>query len=237
MRLAQLLATMKDADGRVLIDGWYDDLVALTPAERALIAAAPQPDAALRAELGLGAVEGGGASLAEAIQLPSLNVNGLRSADVGERARNVVPTEASATLDLRLVLGNRPERQVERLLRHVERQGYHVLDRAPTLEERRRFPLVARLVAGTGYPAERTALDHPLARSLSAALRRDRELVVLPSLGGSLPLYLIREELGAPSVVLGLWNHDNNQHAEDENVRLGHLWNGIAAVADVMTME
>ena len=61
--------------------------------------------------------------------------------------------------------------------------------------------------------------------------------MVLPSLGGSLPLYLLRRELGVPSVTVALWNHDNNQHAEDENIRLGHLWDGIAAVAAVMTME
>ena len=60
---------------------------------------------------------------------------------------------------------------------------------------------------------------------------------MLPSLGGSLPLYVIRQELGARSVSLGLWNHDNNQHAEDENVRLGNLWNGIAAIAAIMTMD
>ena len=60
---------------------------------------------------------------------------------------------------------------------------------------------------------------------------------VLPSLGGSLPLYLIRRELGAATATLGLWNHDNNQHAEDENVRIESLLNGIAAVADLMTMR
>jgi acetylornithine deacetylase/succinyl-diaminopimelate desuccinylase-like protein len=59
-------------------------------------------------------------------------------------------------------------------------------------------------------------------------------LVVLPSLGGSLPLYLIRQELGAPTVTLGLWNYDNNQHAEDENVRIGNLMNGIVAIAEVL---
>ena len=94
-----------------------------------------------------------------------------------------------------------------------------------------------RVTRERGYPAERTPLDHPLAQALRRALAPTRPLVVLPSLGGSLPLYLIRQELGAPTVTLGLWNHDNNQHAEDENVRLGHLLNGIVAIANVLTME
>ncbi|HTU09680.1 MAG TPA: M20/M25/M40 family metallo-hydrolase [Allosphingosinicella sp.] len=237
MMLAELLASMKDATGRVTIAGFYDDVVPLTAAERRAIAEAPSPDAQMRNELGLGWTEGSGAPLLELINLPSLNVNGMRSADVGANQRNVVPTEATAALDLRLVLGNDPDRQVERVIRHIRAQGYEVMDRTPTLEERRRFPRIARVERTPGYPAERTPLDHPLARALAGAMRARGPVVVLPSLGGSLPLYLIRRELGAATATLGLWNHDNNQHAEDENVRVESLLNGIAAVADLMTME
>jgi acetylornithine deacetylase/succinyl-diaminopimelate desuccinylase-like protein len=237
MMLAELLASMKDDAGRVTIAGFYDDVVPLTAAERAAIAAAPAPDAQLRAELGLGWTEGGGAPLAERINLPSLNINGLRSADVGDGSRNVIPTTATAALDLRLVLGNDPDRQVERVIAHIRARGYEVLDRAPTIAERRRFPRIATVTRTPGYPAERTPLDHPLAQALTRALRANGELVVMPSLGGSLPLYVIRQELGAPTVTLSLWNHDNNQHAEDENVTVGHLLNGIVAIANVLTME
>ena len=237
MMLAELLASMKDENGRVTIAGFYDDVVPLSDAERRAIAAVPPPDDMLRRELGLGWTEGAGATLTDLIQRPSLNINGLRSADVGDNARNVIPTVASATLDLRLVLGNTPERQVRRVIDHIAAQGYQVLDRAPTVEERRQHPRIATVTATPGYPAERTRLDHPLAQGLERALRGNGELVILPSLGGSLPLYLIREELGAPSIVLGLWNYDNNQHAENENVRIGNLMNGIVAIAAVMRME
>lgn len=237
MMLAELLATMKDETGRVTVAGFYDDVVPLTDAERRAIAVIPSPDAQLRDELGLGWTEGGGASLTELIHLPSLNVNGIRAADVGENARNVIPTSATATLDLRLVLGQTPERQIDRVVAHIRAQGYQVLDRAPTMDERLRFPRIATVVRETGYPAERTPLDHPLPRRLAAALRGHGDFVLLPSLGGSLPLYLIRQELGAPTLTLGLWNHDNNQHAEDENLRLANLWNAIALIAAVMTMD
>ena len=69
------------------------------------------------------------------------------------------------------------------------------------MEERQRFPRIATVTRHSGYPAERTPLDHPLPRGLEQALRADGPLVVLPSLGGSLPLYLIRQELGAPTVI------------------------------------
>ena len=237
MMLAQLLASMKDETGRVTIAGFYDDIEPLTEAERRAIAAVPAPDAQLRQELGLGWTEGGAASLTELIHQPSLNINGLRSADVGEASRNVVPASATAALDLRLVLGNTPDRQIDRVIAHIRSQGYEVLDHEPTMEERRRFPKIARVTREAGYPAERTRLDSPLALAVDRALLRNGPHVLLPSLGGSLPLFVIRQETGAPSVSVGLWNHDNNQHAEDENIRLGNLWNGIAAIAQVMTME
>ncbi len=237
MMLAELLASMKDETGRVTIAGFYDDVVPLSAAERAAIAAVPPPDADLKRDLGLGWTEGGSTTLSELIQLPSLNINGIRSADVGERARNVIPSTAAAALDLRLVLGNAPERQVEKVRQHIRAQGYEVLDRDPTMEERLRFPRIAKLTSESGYPAERTKLEHPLVRDLTAALRGEGQLVVLPSLGGSLPLYLIRQELGAPSLVAGFWNHDNNQHAEDENLRLQNLWTAISSLAAVMTMK
>ena len=105
------------------------------------------------------------------------------------------------------------------------------------MAERLRFPRLARMTYRGGYPADRIRLDHPLATSVRRALEANGRLVVMPSLGGSLPLYLLRQELGAPNVSVSLWNHDNNQHAEDENIRLGHLWDGIAAVAAIMTMD
>jgi len=237
MMLSQLLASMKDADGKVLVAGFYDDVVPLTAAERAAVAAVPPPDAELRRDLGLARNEVAGRLLADAIQQPSLNVGGIRSADVGDKARNVVPSTASAYIDLRLVKGNDHKRQVERLIRHIQAQGFSVLDHEPTMEERLRYQRIARVNAGSGYNAERTSLDSALAKSVSAAVLKDREAVVLPTLGGSLPLYLLRDRLGVDSITLSLANHDNNQHAEDENLRLGNLWDAIEIATAVMQMR
>jgi acetylornithine deacetylase/succinyl-diaminopimelate desuccinylase-like protein len=237
MMLSQLLASMKENDGKVLVGGFYDDVVPLSPAERAALAAIPPPDAELRRDLGLARNAGGERLLADAIQLPSLNVGGIRSADVGEKSRNVIPAIASAHIDMRLVKGNDYNRQVERLTRHIAAQGYTILDRDPTMEERLRFPRIARVNAGPGYNAERTSLDSALAKSVSAAVLGKRKAVILPTLGGSLPLYLLRERLGVDSITLSLANHDNNQHAEDENLRLGNLWDAIDIATAVMQMR
>ena len=236
MALSQLLASMKDATGRVTVAGWYDDVVPLTEAERQAIRAVPAADAQLRSELGLGWTEGNGSSLLDAIQQPSLNINGIRAADVGDKARNVIPTSAAATLDLRLVKGNDSKRQVEKLIRHIQGQGFQVLDREPTMEERLRYPKIVTVIATPGYNAERTALNDPLAQSVAASVK-PFGAVVLPSLGGSLPLYVFRETLGVSTVTLSLANYDNNQHAEDENLRLGNLWRAIDIAAAVMQMR
>ena len=237
MMLSRLLASMKDESGRVTIAGFYDDVVPLTPAERAALAKVPSADQQLKAELGLGWTEGGGRTLLQTLLEPSLNINGIRSADVGAAARNVIPSTASATLDLRLVKGNDPARQAARVIEHIRAQGFTVLDREPTLEERRRHRMIATVKPRPGYPAERTSLDHPLATSIISAVDGRGDVVVVPTLGGSLPLYLFREQLGAPTVTLSLANHDNNQHAEDENLRLANLWIAIDIVAAVMKMR
>lgn len=235
MMLSQLLASMKDADGKVLVAGFYDDVVPLTAAEEAAVLAIPNADAALKADLGLARSDGAGRSLAQLVQQPSLNVDGIRAADAGESARNVVPSTAMATIDMRLVKGNDPDRQFARVKAHVEKQGYTVFDRSPTMAERLRYPRIATLVNRGGYAAARTRIDHSLARRLIIGAKTAGPVVVVPSAGGSLPLSVIEETLGAPTVTLSPWNHDNNQHAEDENLRLGDLWKGIAAVAAVMT--
>jgi acetylornithine deacetylase/succinyl-diaminopimelate desuccinylase-like protein len=238
MLLARLLASMKDERGRVLIQGFYDDVEPLGPLERRAIADAPPVDDELKTALGFAQAEGGGKSLLELLNEPSLNIDGINSAEVGAQARNVIPTTATATLDLRLVKGNDHRRQVERLIAHVRRQGFYVTNAEPTDAERRQHPLIARVVARGGYNAERTRMDLPQARAVSAAVQSvsAQPVVELPTLGGSLPLYVLREQLGATSITVPLANYDNNQHAENENIRLQNLWDGIEIVAAIMRM-
>jgi acetylornithine deacetylase/succinyl-diaminopimelate desuccinylase-like protein len=240
MTLARLLASMKDDAGRVTIKGWYDDVEPLGEAERRALAEAPSYDEELKRELDIARPEGAGKSLNELINQPSLNINGLASAEVGALSRNVIPTTATAALDLRLVRGNDHRRQVERLVAHIRAEGFYVTDRDPTDAERLAHPLVAKVtVAPGGYNAERTRMDLPVSRSVVEAVQSTSEqtIVRMPTLGGSLPLSLIRETLGAPTITVPIANYDNNQHAENENIRLRNLWDGIETYAALMTMR
>lgn len=237
--LSQLLATMWDDDGTVLVDGFYDDVAPLGPEERAALAALPDYDDDLRRELGLAHTEGAPASLADRLMLPALTVLGLRSANVGALASNVIPAEATATLGLRLVKGNDPERMQDLVEAHIRRQGYTVVRDVPDAAARLAHPRIARVTRDEGYPAARTRMDDPLVREIVAAARRatDGAFVLLPGMGGSLPLYLFTGAGAKPAVIVPVVNHDNNQHAPNENLRIANLWYAIDLFGSLFTMS
>ena len=240
LMLARLLASMKDDDGRVRVDGWYSDVEPLGERERRAIAEAPQYDEELKKQLGLSRTEGGGKSLMELINVPSLNINGFASGDVGALARNVIPTTATAVLDLRLVKGNDHQRQVERLIAHIRKQGYFVTERDPADAERAQHPLIARVnVRPGGYNADRTSMDLPVSLAVIEAVQSTTpdKIVLLPTSGGSLPLSIITGNLKTVAISVPIANYDNNQHAENENVRLQNLWDGIETFAALMIMK
>lgn len=240
MTLARLLASMKDENGRVKIDGWYDDVEPLGEAERRAIAEAPAYDDELRTQLGLAQTEGKGKSLLELINEPALNINGMSSGDVGSLARNVIPTTATVVLDLRLVKGNDHKRQVQRLIDHIRKQGFYVIDRDPTDAERRQHGLIAKVVTRKGgYNAERTRMDLPISLAVIEAVQSTSKdpIVRMPTLGGSLPLSIITDHLRTITITVPIANYDNNQHAENENIRLQNLWDGIETWAAVMLMK
>ncbi len=240
MMLAKLLSSMKDAQGNIIVKGWADDVEPLGPAELKAIADAPQYDEQIKRELGIVTPEGGGKSLLERINQPSLNINGMKSGDVGEQARNVIPTTATTVLDLRLVKGNDLVRQIAKLRKHIESQGYYVIDREPTDAERLKYPLIAKFLhVSGGYNAQRTKMDLPISLAIIDAVQStsDLPIVRMPSLGGSLPLSIISDTLAVPTITVPIANHDNNQHAENENIRVQNLWDGIETFAALMTMK
>ena len=234
--LSHLVASMRDAEGRITIAGFMDDVMPPTVAERRAIAAVPSADSALRVELQLGRTEGAGRPLLEQLLLPALNVRGIEGGATGAGAANAVPTAARASVDFRLVPRQTPARIRELVEAHVRAQGYHVVHDVPTAEVRRAHARVAQLDWGPGYPAVRTPVDAPVARAVAGAVRAATGAppIEVPSLGGSLPLFEFVEVLGVPVVVLPMVNHDNNQHAADENLRLQNLWEGIELYAGVM---
>ncbi len=238
--LVNLLASMKDDEGRVLVAGFYDDVTPLTPAEQRAVVAIPSVEDALKRELGLARPEVLGRTLFEGFNLPTLSINGIQGANVGAQAANVIPTVARAVLDLRLVAGNDAQRQVAKVVAHIKARGWHVLDRDPTDEERAQHARLIRVETKSGGAnAQRTPLELPIAQSVVAAVQStvDYPVVLLPSLGGTLPTKLIEDLLATKILTVPVVNADNNQHAENENVKVQFLWDGLETYAALMTMR
>lgn len=229
MRLAQLLGSMKDDRGRVLVKGYYDR-VRLTPAERQILAQAGDDEAAIRRRTGIARAEAVGGNYQEALQYPSLNVRGLASASVGDKAANIVPHRAVAELDLRTTPETPPEYLFQLLEAHVRSQGYHLVAGEPTDDERATYDRLAALTLSSGSHAERTPMDSPLgAWALRALQATDPGTVPVRQrmMGGSVPTDSLVEVLAAPFVIVPLVNADNNQHTFDENLRIGHYVDGV----------
>ncbi len=228
MELSRLLAAMKDADGRILIEGYYDDVAPLGDLEKKALAEMPANDTDLERELGIAKPEGGGKKLVELLTQPSLNIRGLRSAYVGDQAQNVVPDRAEASLDARLVRGEDPQQKFDQIALFIRKQGYWVIDREPTTEERRTYPLIAKVINQGGYRASRTPMDLPVSKALVQVVQAATggTAVIAPTLGGTVPTYIF-EDLGLPWIGVPIVNYDNHQHSSDENLRLGHLWRGM----------
>jgi acetylornithine deacetylase/succinyl-diaminopimelate desuccinylase-like protein len=239
MMLVQLLASMKDDNGNVLIKDFYDDVIPLTSTEKKAIAAIPDIEETLKAELGIATADGGGKSFLELLHIPTLNINGINSANTGKLAANIIPVKADATLDLRLVAGNDVERQVQKVIRHIQSKGYHVIDQEPSDLERKQYDKLIKITRGSGYNAQRTPMDLSVAQQVIKAVQLsvDYPVILLPSAGGSLPLYLFEKLLNAKVITVPVVNYDNNQHAENENMKIGYLFEGIETIAAIMLMN
>lgn len=237
LRLAQLLASMKDDAGRVLIPG-FNDGIAIDAATRRLLQAVPEDREALAQRLLLGSFDQVADTTQEALQYPSLNIRGLSSGWVGEQARTLIPDRAVAELDVRLVAESEPARLLGLVREHVASQGYLVVDaREPTAEERLAHPRVARLDGRVHYGAFRSDPDAPPGRWAAAALERlnGEPPIRVRTFGGSIPIAPFVTTLDLPAVQVGTVNPDNNQHAPNENLRVGDFLRGIRTMMAVLT--
>ncbi len=239
MMLARLLAGMKDDSGHVLIPHFYDGVQPLGELEKQALRRAPANDEQLRHDLALGHIDGGGASLLDLLNLPSLEIRGMSSAQTGDRATNVIPSTAVADLDLRLVVGLDWQKQQQRVIDYIRSQGYFVVDTPPTNDILLAHPKVALVAKDQfGYNAVRTPMDLPIAAEVVAAVKAARDSVTeWPTMGGSVPLGAMERAAQTRTVTVPIANHDDNQHAANENLRLQNLWDGIETMASLLDMQ
>jgi acetylornithine deacetylase/succinyl-diaminopimelate desuccinylase-like protein len=219
--LVHLLASMRDPDGRITVDGFADQVEPLGPAERAALERLPVDVAAVKADLGLEELDApAGRGFAERLAAwPTLTINGLHGGYGGQGTQTVLPAEAVAKCDVRLVHAQRAADVYDRLEAHVRRH-------APGVE----------LVRQGSMEPSRTPMDSPFTAPIRAgmAAAQGADPLLVPVLGGSLPLHVFTGVLGLPTFGIPLGNADQANHAPDENLDLARFATGIKTAAAVL---
>jgi acetylornithine deacetylase/succinyl-diaminopimelate desuccinylase-like protein len=230
MRLSQLLASMKDNDGRVTIPGFYEGTT-LTDQEKQTLKQVPDDEEMIRRFLGIAEPDKIGDNFQESLQYPTLNIRGLDALYVGTKARTLIPATAVAEIDIRLVPTSDPDHLIGLVRSHVESQGYHIVESEPSEEERMKYPRIAGFNSSISYLAFQTPFNSEVGIWLNKALTKafGDEPIKIRTAGGSIPISPFVTTLNVPAVAVPTVNADNNQHAENENIRIGNYVDAVKA--------
>ncbi len=238
LRLSQLLASMKDAEGRVVIPGFYDGVV-IDQATRAIMAAVPDDEAEIRRKVGIAEIDRVGSNYQEAIAYPSLNIRGMESGWVGDKVRTIVPATATAEIDVRLVPESDPQHLIQLIKQHISEQDYYFVKGEPSEAERLKLSRLIDFSYEISYPAYRTPFDSDIGRWLTRAMNKafGKDPIRIRNSGGSIPIAPFINILGVAAVGIPTVNRDNNQHSPNENIRLGNFFDGIKTCLAFLTTE
>ncbi len=212
--LVHLLATMKNPQGEITIDGFYDKVRPITAAERAAMAELPIDAAALMRELDLGHLDAPAErSIAERLMAwPTLTINGFLGGYTGNGSKTVLPHQASVKCDIRMVEDQTADEIFAKVQAHVQKH-------APEVE----------LIRQGSMDPSRTALESRFAEPIRQAViqAQGEAPLLVPSAGGSLPDYVFTRRLGIPSFVVPYANADEANHAPNENMEIERFIKGI----------
>jgi acetylornithine deacetylase/succinyl-diaminopimelate desuccinylase-like protein len=218
-RLVDFLSTMRKPDGTVTIEGFYDQIVPPTSREREMMAQIPFQEDEFKSQYGLRefAPPESIGYLEKIMFRPTLNIAGFTSGYGGEGSKTVLPSRALLKMDMRLVVNQDPQDIYRKFVRHAAAHGFDDLD----------------IRLHHYYHPSRTAVDHPLAPKFIAAIRQgfEKEPVQVPAGGGSFPGAAIRTVLGIPILSVPYGNHDESNHAPNENLSLACFHGGIRTTA------
>jgi acetylornithine deacetylase/succinyl-diaminopimelate desuccinylase-like protein len=222
-RLTWALASLKGPDDRVRIAGFYDDVKAPTEQEDAFLREIPAEEEKMKERLELRDFIGGVRGYDYQRRLlyePVLNINGFVSGYYGDGTKTVLPAEASAKIDIRLVPDQDPEDIMEKLQRHLVAEGFDDVEVTPTEGE---------------HPA-RSDATHPFVEIVRSTARDvyGKEPVTAPNGAGTQPLYPMMKVLGVPMASAGIGYPDGRAHAPDENIRIDDFVLGTKHVAAII---
>lgn len=233
--LSRLLTSMKAEDGNVLIDDYYKGIT-ISEEVRKILNSVPDTKEAINKALVIKEEEKIGFNYQEALQYPTLNVRQIGTSWKGKGLKTVIPEYATADIDVRLVVETDGKTQLEKIKKHIADQGYLVLDRAPTKEERLSNAKIVTFKGNSGVNAFRTELDSPFGEKLRSTLTKtfDKKPVSIRTMGGTVPIIPAINELKIPAIIVPMVNMDNNQHSPNENIRIGNIRQGIKICLSIL---
>tara|TARA_R110002074_G_scaffold231282_3_gene402873 strand:- start:1 stop:1503 length:1503 start_codon:yes stop_codon:yes gene_type:complete len=233
--LSRILASMKAEDGNVLIEDYYNG-IAISEEVASILNSVPDKKEVINNALVINKEEKIGANYQEALQYPTLNVRQIETSWKGKGLKTVIPEYATAHLDVRLVVETDGKKQLEKIKKHMVDQGYLVLDRTPTDEERLTHSKIVTFKGNPGVNAFRTALDSPFGEKLRSALTKTfgQKPVSIRTMGGTVPIIPAINELKIPAIIVPMVNMDNNQHSPNENIRIGNIRQGIKICLSIL---
>ncbi len=235
--LSHLLSSMKSESGKVLIQDYYKG-IEIKPEINALLESVPDNKAEIDRNLGINKPEDVGANYQEALQYPSLNVRQIETSWKGDKPKTIIPEIAMANIDVRLVVETDGAKQLEKIKKHIEGEGFLVLDRDPTDEERLNNDKIVKFTADKGVNAFRTDIDSKFGSQLKDAIKREfnETPVIIRTMGGTVPIIPAIKILDIPAIIVPMVNMDNNQHNPNENIRIGNIRQGIKICLSIFNM-
>lgn len=215
-RLIHLLSKLRDEGGNILIPGFYDDVEPPTPQDLKLLEALDFDEKDLMTLFGVDRLLGGARGLDAARRLymePALTVDGMLAGYTGPGSKTVIPAEAMAKIDFRLVPRQRPERVIKLLKDYLVEIGYGDVE----------------IIEHGLEPPARTPPDDPIVEATVTAAERVYGVrpAILPMMAGSGPMYYFTELLGIPMSSAGVGYYESKVHAPNENIRIEDFRLGI----------
>lgn len=233
--LSRILSSMKAEDGNVLIDNYYKG-ISISEEVAEILNSVPDTKETINNALVIKEEEKIGFNYQEALQYPTLNVRQIGTSWKGKGLKTVIPEYATAHIDVRLVVETDGKTQLEKIKKHIIDQGYLVLDRAPTNEERLSNTKIVTFKGNPGVNAFRTELDSPFGEKLRTTLTKTfgQKPVSIRTMGGTVPIIPAINELDIPAIIVPMVNMDNNQHSPNENIRIGNIRQGIKICLSIL---
>ena len=236
--LSHLLSSMKSESGKVLIKDYYKG-IAISDEVHEVLKNVPDNKEEMNRSLFIHTSENVGNNYQEALQYPSLNIRQIETSWKGDKPKTIIPEFAKVNIDVRLVMETDGEQQLEKIKKHIKKQGFLLLDSVPTDSERLSNAKIVTFIGDKGVNAFRTNIGLEFGSLLQKEFKKTfkESPIIIRTMGGTVPIIPAIKVLDIPAIIVPMVNMDNNQHNPNENIRIGNIRQGIKICLSIFNMK